>query len=150
MTPPNDVYQEMAQSLLESEETCLTILRDLVEFENYASSYAKNMILQKLSILGQWIVDITKLLYEEHKGGGYVCVFLKEQGGISVRWVEDREIVTDKSWYASCGSTVLSPEEVIDIISGLIEQLKVNNWIEVVKWLNTYGKSPGLDFSKLT
>jgi hypothetical protein len=150
MTAPNDVYQEMAQSLLELEEACLSILKDLGEFENYAGSYSKNIILQKLSILAARMVDITKSLYEEHKGSGYVCAFLREQEGITVLWVEDREIVEDKSWYATCGSTVLSPEEVIDIICGLTEQLKANNWVEVVEWLNTYGKYPGLDFSRLT
>jgi len=150
MTALDDVYHEMAQSLLELEEACLTILRDLAKFESYAGSYAANRILRKLSTLGLWIVDITKSLYKEHQGSGYVCVFLREQDGIKVHWVENREIVADKSWYASGGSTVLSPQEAIDIIRQLIEDLQSNNWVDVVEWLNMYGKSPGLDFNKFT
>ena len=148
MTALGDVYHEMAQSLMELEEACLTILRDLGEFENYAGSYAVNRILRKLLIIGYWIIDLTTSLYKEHKGSGYVCVFLRKQGGVKVCWVEDREIVADKSWYASCGSTVLSPEEVIDVVCQLINELRLNNWVKVIEWLKTYGKSPGLDFSK--
>jgi len=148
MTALGYVYHEMAQFLTELEETCLTILRDLGEFENYAGSYAVNRLLRKLSILGYWIADITKSLYKEHKGSGYVCVFLNKQNGLKAYWVEDRETVADKSWYASGGSTVLSPQEVINIICKLIEDLQSNNWVKAVEWLKTYGKSPGLDFSK--
>jgi hypothetical protein len=148
MSAPNDVYQEMTQSLMELEEACLRILKDLGEFENYAGSYADNRILRQLVILGHWIIDLTKSLYEEHQGKGYVCVFLSKQNGLKAYWVEDRETVADKSWYASCGSTVLSPEEVIDIVCRFIEDLRSNNWVTVVEWLKIYGKSPGLNFSK--
>lgn len=148
MSALGDVCYEMAQVLTELERACLTILRDLGEFENYTSLYAVNRILRKLSILGYWVISITKSLYEENQGSGYVCVFLSKQNGVTAHWVEDRETVADKSGFASFGSTVLSPEEVIDIICKLINDLGSNNWVMVVEWLKTYGKSPGLDFSK--
>lgn len=140
--------QELRQVLAKVEGQCQVMLEDISEFDNHAGSYALIRISRKLAILGYWIIALTKRLYEEHKGGGYVCVFFTERDGITVHWIQNKEIVADKAWFASHGSTVLSVEKAIDTICQLINDLGSNNWIKVVEWLKIHGKSPGLDFSK--
>ena len=149
MSALSDACQELRQVLAKVEGQCQVVLESIGLFNDHASSYALVRLSRKLAILGYWIIGLTKQLYEEHKGDGYVCVFLTKRDGITVHWVEDKKIVADKSWFASFGSTVLSVEGAIDIICQLIKELGSNNWPKVVDWLSMYGKSPGLDFSKL-
>lgn len=145
----NDACHELRLVLAQIEGECQDTRDHLNEFEKYAGSYAINRLIRKLAILSYWIIGKTKRQYEEHRGHGYVCVFLTERDGITVYWVEDEKIVADKSWFASFGSTVLSVEEAIDIICQLIKELGSNNWPRVIDWLSKYGKSPGLNFDKL-
>ena len=84
------------------------------------------------------------------QGKGYVCVFLTQKEGITVHWVENKEIVADKSWFEAYGSKVLSPDEAIFIICEMVDEIVSNNWVKVMEWLNKYGKSPGLDFDKFS
>ena len=140
--------QELRQVLVELEGQCHEVLGSIGEFNDHATSYLPVKISRKLAILGYWIIGLAKRLYEEHKGSGYVCVFLTERDGITVHWIENKEIVADKAWFASHGSIVLSVEEAISTIGQLINDLGLNNWVKVVEWLKIYGKSPGLDFSK--
>ena len=64
-------------------------------------------------------------------------------------WVEREQIVANRERYRADGFTVLSVEEMVDIIEDLVRELDSGNWAKVVDWLNRYGKSPGLDFERL-
>lgn len=150
MSALSDACQELRQVLAKVEGQCQVVLESIGEFNDHASSYALVRLSRKLAILGYWIIGLTKRLYEEHKGGGYVCVFLTESNGVTVHWIENEEIVADKAWFASQGSTVLSVDEAINTIVQLTNELALNHWAKVVHWLNRYGKSPGLDFSKFS
>ena len=150
MSALSSACQELRQVLAKVEGRCQVILESISEFNDHAGSYLLVRLSRKLTILGRWIIGLTKRFYEEHKGSGYVCVFLTERDGITVHWIENKEIVADKAWFASQGSTVLSVEEAIDTICQLINDLGSNNWVKVVDWLKIYGKSPGLDFSKFS
>ena len=140
--------QELRQVLDKVEGQSQTAVESIGEFNDRAGSYLLVRLSRKLAILGYWTIGLAKRLYEEHKGSGYVCVFLTERDGITVHWIENKEIVADKAWFASHGSIVLSVEEAISTIGQLINDLGLNNWVKVVEWLKIYGKSPGLDFSK--
>jgi hypothetical protein len=144
----SDVCRELQQVLAKVEGQCQVALESIGEFNDHVGSYLLVRLSRKLAILGYWTIELTKRLYEEHKGSGYVCVFLTEHNGITVHWIENEEIVADKAWFASHGSTVISVEKAIDTICQFINDLGSNNWVKVVEWLKTYGKSPGLDFSK--
>ena len=140
--------QELRQALAKVEGQCQVALESIGESNDRAGSYLLVRLSRKLAILGYWTIGLAKRLYEEHKGSGYVCVFLTERDGITVHWIENKEIVADKAWFAFHGSIVLSVEEAISTIGQLINDLGLNNWVKVVEWLKIYGKSPGLDFSK--
>ena len=140
--------QELRQVLAKVEGQCQVALESIGEFNDRAGSYLLVRLSRKLAILGYWTIGLAKRLYEGHIGSGYVCVFLTERDGITVHWIENKEIVADKAWFASHGSIVLSVEEAISTIGQLINDLGLNNWVKVVEWLKIYGKSPGLDFSK--
>jgi len=131
------------------EAKCGMIITDLEDFNNYVVSYAPYRLCRKLQIIANWIVGCVERLYEEHKGQGYVCVFLTQKAGVTVHWVETKKLVADKAHYQAYGSIVLSPEEAIVIIAQMMDGLVLNNWAEAIDWLNRYGKSPGLDFDKL-
>jgi len=148
MEPLKETCGELEKVLSHIENDCQVILTSLTGFEDYVGSYAVQRLGRKLQILSCWIIAQAESLYEQHKSQGYVCVFLSEARGINILWVEREEIVADKAWFASYGSTVLSVEKAIDTICQLINDLGSNNWVKVVEWLKTYGKSPGLDFSK--
>ena len=132
------------------EAKCGVFITDLKDFNNYVASYALYRLCRKLQIIASWITVCVERLYEEHNGEGHVCVFLTQKAGVTVHWVETREIVADKAYYQAYGSIVLSPEEAIVIIAQLIDGLVLNNWAEAIDWLNKYGKSPGLDFDKFS
>jgi hypothetical protein len=135
--------QELRQVLAKVEGQCQVALESIGEFNDHAGSYLLVRLGRKLAILGYWTIGLAKRLYEEHKGSGYVCVFLTEREGITVHWID-----ANKAWFGSQGSTVLSVEEAITTIGQLINDLGSNNWVKAVEWLKTHGKSPGLDFSK--
>lgn len=88
-------------------------------------------------------------LYKEHSGQGYLCVFLSEAKGLRVHWLENKEIVSDKAFFEAGGSNVFSIEEVNDIITQMMDELALGEWAKAADWFKKYGKSPGLDFSKL-
>lgn len=147
MSALSSTCQELQQILAKVEGQCQVALESISEFDDYAASYLLVRLSRKLAILGGWTIGLTKRVYEEHKCGGHVCVFLTEHSGITVHWIENEEIVADKAWVESQGLTVLSVEEAINTIGQLINDLGSNDWVKVVEWLKTYGKSPGLDFS---
>jgi len=144
----SDTCQELRQVLAKIEGQCQIVLESIGEFNDHASLYPLLRLSRKLTILGYWTSGLSKRLYEEHKGGGYVCVFFTERNGITVHWIENKEIVADKAGLKSHGFAVLSVEQAINTICQLITDLRSNNWVKVVEWLKIYGKSPGLDFSK--
>lgn len=141
--------RELKQVLGHVEHCCQIILTNLNEFEGYLATYAPGCLRRKLDILGSWINALAELRYKEHENRGYVCVFLSEVNGFNVYWVKKEEIVADKAYYEQNGSKVLSVEEATGIIIDMMNNLASGNWAEVVDWVKKYGKSPGLDFSKI-
>ena len=146
----SDTCHELKQTLTDIENQCQIILDNVQQFDKHVNSYARERLTRKLSILGNWIIVCEKHLYEIYGGEGYVCVFLSEANGLNVHWVKEEEIVADKAWYQRCGSTVLSVEEATGILLNMMNELASGNWATVVEWVKKYGKSPGLDFSKIS
>jgi len=143
-----ETCHELKQTLTDIENQCHIILDNVQQFDKRVSSYARERLTRKLSILGSWIIIWEKHLYETHGGEGYVCVFLNEANGFNVHWVKEEEIVADKAWYQRCGSKVLTVEEATGIILNMMNNLASGSWAEVLNWVKKYARSPGLDFSK--
>lgn len=150
MEPLKETCGELEKVLSHIENDCQAILASLNEFDCYVGSYAVAGLTRKLQILSCWIIALAESLYKEHKGQGYVCVFLSEARGINILWVEREEIVADKAYFEAYGSKVLSVEEATEIIIDLLNELASGNWAKVVDWVNKYGNSPGLDFNKFS
>lgn len=143
-----DSCHELGEILSRVLDGCEIILADLEGFNSYAGSYATSRLIRRLAILSSWVSWVAESLYREHGGQGYVCVFLSEREGVHALWVEREKLVADRESYRADGSTVLSVEEVVDIIDQLARELDSGNWAKVVDWLNRYGKSQGLDFER--
>lgn len=139
---------ELGAVLVQVMERCPDILTNLHRFEVYISSYAAHRLIRKLAILGVWVPSVAESLYKDHRGQGYVCVFLSEREGVHMLWVEREQIVANRERYRADGFTVLSVEEMVDIIEDLVRELDSGNWAKVVDWLHRYGKSQGLDFKR--
>ena len=139
---------DLVQVLNRVEARCRGVLACVEMFDGYVGSYLTNRLLRRLAILAIWIKSGTDLLYRDHGGQGYVRVFLAESDGVIVDWVEMAELMADKSWYRSWGYTVLSVVDFLGILGVLVDELAAGNWEKVVRWLNTYGRSPGLDFDR--
>ena len=73
--------QELRQVLAKVEGHCQVALESIGEFNYHTGSYLLVRLSRKLAILGFWAIVLTKQLYDEHKGGGYVCVdrYIAEQ-----------------------------------------------------------------------
>jgi len=145
-----DSCQELQQRLAQIEGLYQDISNNLLEFEDHVSLYIASRLIRKLRILAAWIMVRTAALYEEHEGEGHVCVFFSEGRGTTLHWVERKEIVADRAWFESRGLKVVSVPEVADTIAQMATELTSDNWAKVVDWLNNYGKSPGLDFTKFS
>jgi len=142
--------QELQQRLAQVKGQCQDINNILLEFEGHVSSYIASRLIRKLRILVVWIIVRAEALYEEHEGEGHVCVFFSKREGITLHWVERKEIVADRAWFESHGLRVVSVPEAADIFVQMADELASDNWAKVVDWLSKYGKSPGLDFSKFS
>ena len=56
----------------------------------------------------------------------------------------------DKKYFLARGLEVFSVDEAIELIIQVMSELVgPNNWAKVLEWIKKYGKSPGLDFSKI-
>lgn len=145
-----DSCHEFRQSLARLDGICQGIRDNVEQFDSVTESYAFKKLFRRLYILSGWILACAKSLYIQHQGQGYVSVFLREGRGITILWVENEELVADKAHYEAGGSTVFSVEEATSIINGMMSQLGSGNWAEVVDWVYKYGRSPGLDFSRIS
>lgn len=143
-----DSCHELGEALSMVLDRCETILADLGRFDSYVGRYAVGRLVRRLAILSVWVARVAESLYRDHRRLGYVAVLLSEGSGIAIHWVEREKIVANKESYRSDGFTVLSVEEMVDIIEDLVRELDLGNWDKVVDWLNRYGKSPGLDFKR--
>jgi len=141
-----DICNELTQRLANVQSQCQVLLISLDRFDSNVTTLAIEKLRRKLVVLKAWIITHTESVAREHKGQGFICVFVGEANGIYIQWVEDEELVTDRGHYAAFGLRVLSLEEFIGTIDHLLENLDLGNWDKVVDWLNKYGKSPGLVF----
>ena len=147
-TSLQDSCRELGEVLSRVQDGCETILADLRRFESYMALYGVRRLVRRLAILSSWVSWVAESLYREHEGQGYVCVFLSERQGVHILWVEREKLVANRERYRADGFTVLSVEEMVDIMEDLVRELDSGNWAKVVDWLNRYGKSPGLDFER--
>jgi len=145
-----DSCQELQQRLAQVEGQCQDISNILLEFEDHVSLHIASRLNRKLRIPATWIIVRAEALYEEHEGEGHVCVFFSKREGITLHWVERKEIVADRAWFVSYGLKVVSVPEAADTIAEMADELASDNWAKVVGWLSNYGKSPGLDFTKFS
>jgi hypothetical protein len=148
MPTVNNVCLELEQTLSKLEDRCHKIIGEMTKFDSYVASYAIERLTSRLRILEGWIIAWAEHLYEEHDKQGYVCVFFNVIKGITIKWVEDAELVADKAWNAKFGNTVLSVEESVNMIENNLVYLAQGDWERVIEWVKLYGKSPGLDFDK--
>ena len=130
---------ELQNVLGQVDHECQSILVQLNAFRTYVADYALDKLRLRLLTIGNWIIRSVESLYKQHDGGGYVCIFMRENGGLGIHWVEDKEIVADRAWFKARGSTVLSEDEAISIIVLLIDELTKRDWARVVYWINRYG-----------
>jgi hypothetical protein len=116
---------------------CDVIVSNLRRFDSYVSSYALDQLTYTLGLILLSVIMESSLVQAAHDGRGYVCLSLNIKDGITVCWLEKRELVEDRAWWRTFGYTILSLDEFRDMLIGMIEN---KDWAKSVQWLNDYGR----------
>jgi len=116
-----------------------TILTEFNEFETSMVIGPVEIVGNRLLVIACWIVWSVLALYEEHGRKGYMCVVIMENGKLVPYWFEDKRIVANKNWWKSQGMMMLSVQEALSIIQGLMGKITLGNWVDVVSWINRHG-----------
>ena len=138
MTVLQDICHRFEQSLEEVSRQCETMLIDLDEFERTIVVKPVEIVGKRLLVIAYWITSSVLALYEEHGRKGYMCVVIMENGKLVPYWFENRRIVASKNWWKSQGLMMLSLQEALCIIQGLMDRLTSGNWVDVVSWINRH------------
>lgn len=139
MTVLQDIYHKFEQILEEVSRQCETMLIDLDEFERTIVIKPVEIVGNRLFVIACWITSSVLALYEEHGRKGYMCVVIMENGKLVPYWFENKRIVANKNWWKSQGLMMLSVQEALSIIQGLMDKLTLGNWVDVVSWINRHG-----------
>ena len=133
-----DVCLRLKQDLSEVDSQCECMLTELDEFEKTMAVKPVEIVGKRLFVIACWITGSVLALYEEHGRKGYMCVVIMENGKLVPYWFENRRIVASKNWWKSQGLMMLSVQEALCIIQGLMDKLTLGNWVDVVSWINRH------------
>lgn len=139
MTMFQDVYLRFDQDLEEVSKQAKTMLTELNELETSMVISPVEIVGKRLLAIAYWIARSALALYEEHGRKGYMCVVIMENGKLVPYWFEDKRIVANKNWWKSQGMMMLSVQEALSIIQGLMGKITLGNWVDVVSWINRHG-----------
>ena len=144
----HDACCELDEILSQVDEQCQAIQVLLDEFGKCIGAYSVETLGHKLTILSQGVWLVAEALYRGCKSPGYVRVYMKQNEGILVRWVDKQESVAINAWYKSKGWINMSFIELEEHIEELQRELTLGNWRKVSGFLSKFGKSSGLDLDK--
>ena len=129
----------------EMSHRCQAYISRLDIFDMWVTQCMWRTLMAKLGFLAMNIGAWKQVLEEQHSGKGEIVVFMSNQKGITLWWVEDPRLVADRDWYKQCGYTVMSFDEVLRLITQKISDALSGHWLPVLEWLQTYGNISGLD-----
>jgi hypothetical protein len=114
------------------------MLIDLYEFERTIVVKPVEIVGKRLLVIAYWITSSVLARYEEHGRKGYMCVVIMENGKLVPYWFENKRIVANRNWWKSQGLMMLSVQEALCIIQGLMDKLTLGKWVDVVSWINRH------------
>ncbi len=129
--------RKFEQLLHDIDNECCSFSLELTKFDQCISESAEQLKLVLMGIVNE-IKRSEKSLYLQHDGIGYVFLFMGINGGMTMHWVGRKGIVADKYRLRNEGLTVLSINEVLNIIAGLLGNLDLGNLADAITWINNY------------
>ncbi len=94
----------------------------------------------KLAAVADDLRSSEKTLCQQHSGGGYVCLLMGTDHGLTMHWVKSKEIMAD--CHVIPGWTVVSVEEVVEVIADLAAKVDTGKPADAVRWIKAYGCQP--------
>ena len=143
MTALTDACREFEQVLHGVLSECQLVSLELDQLNGCTRKAAERLKIRLMGI-GNEIIRSEESLYMQHGSKGHVFLFMGANGGLSMHWVENEDIVADRYGFRYAGLTVVSINEVANIIVDLLEKVDLGNCVEVVVWINKYGCQPFL------
>lgn len=134
-----DIYISLEQGLEEVSKQCKAVLTEFHEFESHMVLQPVETVGRRLYVIACWTASSVLARREEHRGKGYVYVVIMEDGQLIPSWFKNKLTVADKKWWKAQGSTILSIEETLDMISELARKLGSGDWSDVVSWIKRCG-----------
>jgi len=133
--------RKLEQLLNDVSSECRSFSLELKEFHQCTSEGAKQLKLVLMGIVNK-IQHSEESLYLQHDRIGYVFLFMGLNGEMTMHWVGREDIVADRYRFRNKGWTVVSVNEVLVTISGLLEKLDSGNLAEAITWINSYRTQP--------
>ena len=132
-----DVCRELEQVLHNVADGCQTFSL-AIDQVNERTMEAAIALKFRLLAIGDDLLRSEKSLYLQHSGKGHVFLLMGANGGLNMHWVETKEVVADR--HAIPGRTVVSVNEVLNIITDLMAKVDSGKRAEALLWLNAYGR----------
>lgn len=134
----SDTCLQIEGALKKREEEIKALEEGLVSFEEHASRWPVDQILSRLLALAEAIAKETSRLQAEHSGKGCVWISLRNTGIGIIKWEGNEALLADREYFKARGTTVLFPDEMLEIIKLLVMEMEKGSWVLVVTWLNNH------------
>ena len=145
MSSIHEACAELEQDVAGVLDDAQTTLAGLDALEMYVGMVATLGLGLKVAALALCINERSQQLWTCHGGRGLIFAALSTPSGIEVSWAEKPALIADRASYASCGWTIMSVLEVLQLLNDLVQRLGSGGYEKVLSWYRLYGRGPGLD-----
>lgn len=136
-----DVRRELEQALHNVSEGCQAFSL-AIDQVGVSTMVATIELKTRLLRIAHDISRSEKALYQQHEDKGYVCFFAGDHGGLTVYWMEGKELVANR--HLVPGWTAVPTKDVLLAIANLLAKVDSGKSAEAVLWINSYGRQPFL------
>ncbi len=148
MNPMDDIYIMLCQSLLEIDNQCQDLRKDIAVFVHIASTLPAAIVNIRLSVMSIQITMQASRLLNSHDVEGAIFVMMSDTV-LSIQWIEKELLIESKGDYKISGYLTLSLEQIVKMIEHLADGIDSGQPAEAVEWINRYEPSLALEVKKL-
>ena len=148
MSSMNGMQEELRRSLLEINNQCQDLRKDIAVFVNNVSTLPAAKIKIRLSVMRLQITEQTSKLHITHDWKGVVYAMMTDTL-LNFYWAEKEFPIEVKEDLKRKGYLVLSTEEIVKMIDHLSDGIDSGQSAEAVEWINRYETSLALKTKKL-
>ncbi|MFC2040682.1 hypothetical protein ACFLTW_05930 [Chloroflexota bacterium] len=140
MNSMNGIQEVLCHSLLEINNQCQGLRKDIAEFVNNVSILPAAMVNIRLSVMSINISMLISQLYNSHDGKGVVYAMMSD-ALLRIYWAENEFPIEIKEDSKRKGYLILSPEEIAKMVEQLADGIDSGQFAEAVEWINQYEPS---------